>query len=182
MRRATVLLVTLLCARDAAACFEPPVGPRNAISLRVPTAFAHGAGLVYERYLPNEASLAFGATVRKSAGGDYDSTTVVGTVEARYWPIGEGFFGCRGRYEMIGLFLGARLAAGRTSLRDTVEDRAVGSAWSVIESAWLGWRVAIGRVEITPSAATLVRTELGGGLAGYTTVSFGYDLTVGVMF
>lgn len=178
-----MLAVALLLAPKAAhACFEPAVGPRNAVSLRVPTLFAHGGAVVYERFLPNEASVAFGLAVRKSAGGDYASTTVTGSAEARYWMLGEGPFGCRGRYEMIGPFISAKLDVGRTSLRDTVEDRSIGASWSVRESAWLGWRFAIGHAEITPSAATIVRTEIGDSLARQTTVSVGYDLTIGWMF
>jgi len=49
-------------------------------------------------------------------------------------------------------------------------------------STWLGYRFAFGRVEVTPGLGTMIRSEFGGGLARYTTVIFGYDLTAGWMF
>jgi hypothetical protein len=175
-------IAMVLTPSVAHACFEPRIGPRNAISTRIPTFFAHGAALHYERFLPLEGSVGFGLSARKTAGDDYSSTTVVATTEARWWPIGAGPFGCRGRYEMIGLFLGLRLDVGATSVRDRIDDRSIGTAWTIAPSTWLGWRFAFGNVEVTPGAATMVRHERGGDLAGYTTVTFAYDLTVGWMF
>jgi hypothetical protein len=178
-----LVVAAIVCIPSAAhACFEPRLGPRNAISTRVPTFFAHGVALNYERFLPLEGSVGFGLAMRKTAGGDFSSTTIVATTEARWWPFGEGPFGCRGRYEMIGLYVGARLDIGATNVRDRVADRSIGTAWTIAPSSWLGFRFAFGRVEVTPSAGTIVRTELGGGLDHYTTVTVGYDLTVGWMF
>ncbi len=180
--RALIVLAIVCAPSVAAACFEPRLGPRNALSTRLPAFFAHGAAVQYERFLPLEGSVAFGLAVRKTAGGDFSSTTVTTTSEARWWPFGEGPFGCRGRYEMIGLYVGARLDIGATMVRDRLDDRSLGTAWTLAGSSWLGWRFAIGRVEITPAAATMIRTELGGGLDRYTTVTAAYDLTVGWMF
>lgn len=188
MSRATLavgaagLLACALAARPAHACVEPSERPHHVVSLRAPIFFAHGVGLAYERFLPSEASVVVGLSARKGAGGDFDSTTVAATTEARWWPMGAGPTGCRERYEMIDLYLGARLDVGRTSLRDALDDRALGAAWTIAVSAWLGWRFAIGRFEVTPAAATMLRSELGGGLAPYTSVTFAYDLTLGWMF
>jgi hypothetical protein len=174
--------LVLIPAPAFADCFEPRLGPRNAISLRVPTLFAHGVALNYERFLPLEGSVGAGLSVRKGAVGDYSSTTIAATTEARWWPFGEGPFGCRGRYEMVGLYVGLRLDVATTSLRDRLEDRHVGRGWTIAPSSWLGFRFMFGNVEVTPAAATVLRTELGSGLSRYTTVTFAYDLTVGWMF
>lgn len=179
---APTALAVLALPASAHACFEPRLGPRNAISMRVPTLFAHGVALNYERFLPLEGSVGFGLAARKTAAGDFSSTSVMATTEARWWPFGAGPFGCRGRYEMIGLYVGLRLDVGATAVRDRLEDRALGTAWTVATSSWLGWRFAFGRVEITPGAATMIRTEGGGGLSRYTSVTFAYDLTAGWMF
>lgn len=180
--RAIVLAAIVATPSIAHACFEPRLGPRNVISARVPSFFAHGVALAYERFLPLEGSVAFGLAVRRTAGGDYSSTTIMTTTEARWWPLGEGPFGCLGRYEMRGLYLAARLDVGATNLRDRIDDRSIGTAWTIATSSWLGYRFMIGRVEITPAAATMLRTELGGGIDHYTSVTFAYDLTAGYAF
>ena len=182
MRWTLAAVLVMMSGTAGARCFEPRLGPKNAISARIPTFFAHGVALNYERFLPLEGSVGAGLAVRKTAGGDYSSTTVVATTEARWWPFGTGPFGCRGRYEMIGLYTGIRLDVGATSVTDRIDDRHIGTAWTIATSAWLGWRFMIDRLEITPGAATMVITEAGGGLDHYARVTFAYDLTVGWMF
>jgi hypothetical protein len=176
------LLLVLVPGAASARCFEPRLGPKNAVSARLPAFFAHGVALNYERFLPLEGSLSGGLAVRKTAGGDYSSTTVVATTEARWWPFGEGPFGCRGRYEMIGFYVGLRLDVGATSLTDRLEDRHIGTAWTIATSSWLGWRFMFDHLEVTPGVATMVITEAGGGIDYYTRVTFAYDLTAGWMF
>lgn len=182
MRWVVALPLLLVPSVASARCFEPRLGPQNAVSARLPAFFSHGVALNYERFLPLEGSIGAGLGVRKTAGGDYASTTVTATTEARWWPFGEGPFGCRGRYEMIGLYVGLRLDVGLTSVSDRLEDRHIGTAWTFATSSWLGWRFMIDRVEITPGMATMLITEAAGGIDYYTRVTFAYDLTAGWMF
>jgi hypothetical protein len=188
VRAARALLALLafsaiaLGARSSSACVDPATRPHHVVSVRPTLLFARGVGVAYERFLPTETSVFVTGSYRSSARGDFDSSTVAAAVEGRWWPFGAGVTGCRERYEMVDLYLGLRFDAARTSLHDRVDDRDLGASYALSTSAWLGWRFALGALEITPATGTMIRTEIGGGLAAYTSVTVAYDLTIGWMF
>lgn len=152
---------TALAAVLAACLFPAPARaddqvPANAISLQLPAVGTSSVAAQLERDLDrHQLSLAAGLGIRTAAMGDYGSFTLGGGLELRRWF----------RLPMRGWFAAARLDAGRTIVEQEVEDRRVGSLWTLSSSASIGYRwILFDRVELTPSIGLAAIAE--GGMDG----------------
>jgi hypothetical protein len=139
---------------------------------------AQGIAVEYERFhlLPAPWSVAVGVDVRDAADGDYGSTAVSVSGEARYW---------FRRRAMTGWFLGAGLALTHSTITDRVDDRRVGETLAVGIAAQAGYRFVPWRtLEITPSLGIERRREfdLDGRLPAWSHGSITTGLTIGWMF
>ena len=142
----------------------------HAVSVQLATLDTSGIGVQAERDLHwKKLSVALGVGVRSAAQGDYDSSTVGFGVELRRW--------LRRPTAMRGLYIGARTDIARTSITDTMDERAIGTLTTWAFGATFGYRIVIrDRYEFTPSLGAAWVIEGGtaptsirrAGLAGIT--------------
>jgi hypothetical protein len=150
----------------------------NAVSLQMTSLGTTRVAAQIERDLDaRKLSLALGAGVRTAAMGDYSSYTLGAGVELRRWLWRDA--------TMRGWYAAVRLDAGRTVIEQDVEDRRVGTMWTVASSLALGYRFVFwDRVELTPSLGLTAVAE--GGMDGrspWTARGAGLvGLTAGAMF
>ena len=179
----TLALIAALCAPAVALADAPALDfPRNAVSVRPFALTSHGFNAEYERYFPWHAlSVAAGPDLRFGAGGDFQSLTLGAGAEARLWLRGS-VLRHHAPLPMEGPYASARGELAFTSLRDRVDGRGLGAMATTIFSVGLGWRFALGPVQLSPSIALGLDSELGGGLAGSTRGTAILGFTAGWMF
>lgn len=160
-------------------------GPRNALSVHPFSISSHGLAIQYENYLfPRHWSLATGLGFRSSSRGDYSSWVTSVGFEPRYWLWGTDRSTTLGADAMVGPFASLRLDVSWMSMTDTRNDRWAGGNVGVSTVASIGWRFAIGQVELTPSFGLGTRSDFDprGRLAPWTRAVVRFDWTVGYMF
>lgn len=161
----------------------PP--PRHAVSLHLLSLGTRGLALEGERQLRRRFSAVAGLALRSPARGDYESLSITGSGEARWWITGRAPWTGLAAGAMVGPYLGVRVDASRTATTEAATGRGIGSTLTLAESLTAGYRFAFwGRLEITPKASLGVRHEidLGGRLAPWTRGALGFAMTAGVLF
>ena len=165
---------------------KPPLdqfGPRNAISVRYLAFFGYGASVQYERYvLPRWLSVAGGLGYRYSGGGDYSGSTGTLSVHGRFWMVGRSIFTKLADRAMVGPYLELGVRASYTTVTDDVEDRWLGSTFTLSELLLFGCRFNIGPFELSPALGMGLGTEFGNHFAANTQAVLAIDGTMGWMF
>jgi hypothetical protein len=172
----------VLCGQAAWAGEPSPEVAHNAISYQPLAILAKGLVVQYERLL-SPFSIVAGTGLRLPARDDFTSVTWVTHTEARWWFVGRepiaDFHGMAGPYAAVGFNV------ARTELEHDGLDRSLGVAWTLEESARLGYRFVIfGLQEISTALALSVVHDFDqdGRLAPITRPSAGLDLSVGWLF
>jgi hypothetical protein len=173
MRR-TLIVALLMFASRAYADDQP----KNAVSLQLLSVGSGGLAVQAERFaLPRHWSVAASLGARAAASGDYDSLSLGGGLETRYYLLKHG---------MIGPFFAARVDLGWADLTMKMASgsRDLGVTWSIAETLAFGYRfVFFRRVELTPWIGAVAHTDLPvGPLAAQTKGTVSLAVTLGWMF
>jgi hypothetical protein len=156
---------------------------RTTVSVEPRAFVAHGLAAEIERDLPSyRLSLAGAASLRSTAGGDYDSLTTGLGAELRYWFRRDAIWSPRPRGAAIGWYAAARLDVQRTSLSDSM-DASLGSMTTLSSALLVGYRFAPWRgLEIRPYLGLAQRVDIGGDLPSWRRGSLAYGLALGWSF
>ncbi len=178
---ASALLIVVCCPQlasaDAVARIEERrSGEDNALSLHLLSLGGRTIAIEYERRLvAPHWSLVGSIGVRQNASGDYSATSQALSVELRYWR----------RATLRGAYAGVALRLAATQTRDELDDRSLGTMFTIAEGAAIGYRFVPWRgFELTPSAGIALRTELdsSGRLPPWTRGALSAGLTAGWLF
>lgn len=156
-----------LCALAGVAHAEPEVIATQPIALAT-----RGLEVSYERELAPRWSWMALAGARIGAAGDYDSATLTGGGELRWW--------IRHAPEMRGPYVGAHVSLGRTTVTNSM--REIGASLGVTERIDVGWRWVIrDTVAITPALGigAIEDIDESGRLATVARPTFAFGLEVG---
>jgi hypothetical protein len=159
MKTSLVILFTL--ATTPAVADDGPTY-RHAVSLQLATLDPSAASVQFEsvskRRPKTSVALAIGG--RTSAQGEYSSRTAGVGLEVKRW--------LRRPEPMTGLYIGARTDLARTTTRDVMEDREIGTMTTWTTGLSVGYRwVLLHKIELTPSLGAAMVVE--GGAMSPTT-------------
>jgi hypothetical protein len=167
MKTSLVLLFTLATTPAVADDAPEPAPARrptyqHAVSLQLATLDPSAASVQFESVAKRrpKTSIALAIGGRSSAQGEYSSRTTGVGIEVKRW--------LRRPEPMTGWYAGARTDLARTTTRDVMEDREIGTmtTWTAGISTGYRW-VLLHKLELTPSIGAAMVVE--GGTMSPTT-------------
>jgi hypothetical protein len=181
--RAAAVAFALALAATAHASVARADELRTTVSIEPRAFVGHGVAAEVERDLPAQRlSLAGAASLRSTAGGDYDSSTIGLGAELRYWFRRDAIWSPRPRGSAIGWYAAARIDVQRTSLSDGM-DASLGSMTTYSSALLAGYRFAPWRgLEIRPYVGLAQRIDTGGDLPSWRRGSLVYGVALGWSF